>query len=379
MILRRARGYAPDAVTTFPSRQPILALGGDLKNAITLVIDGQAFVSQHIGDLSNYGSRCAFEQAIKDLTSMYGVDLKHAAIAHDTHPAYFSASYAHELPTCPTIAVQHHRAHVASVLAEKQAWTERVLGISFDGTGWGDDGTIWGGEFFIGSLVDGFRRVQHMRPTVLPGGDSAIRFPLQAAAGFLSQLSDLPDLSAAPFHFGDRYFQGAKLASTSVQTFETTSIGRLFDVAAALLGFTREMTFEGQAAMWLEHLAGCSDTQDVYLFPVTPTGLDFHPLLTSIIEERKRDRPVEEIARAFHRGVANGAAQAAVELCQSHKISTVVLSGGVFQNPVLLRDVHSLLSENGLRVWTNSAVPPNDGGLSLGQAAIAAFSRVPHA
>ena len=198
-ILRRARGYAPGAVATFPTNRPILALGADLKNTITLVVDGQAFVSQHIGDLDHYESFCAFRETIQDLLSMYEIDSNELLLVHDAHPQYVSTIYAAELSASEKRAVQHHRAHIASVLAERGAWDKRVIGVSFDGTGYGDDGTIWGGEIFAGSVREGFERVAHLRGAALPGGDAAASCPVQAAAGFLAQLNDLPDLMAAPF------------------------------------------------------------------------------------------------------------------------------------------------------------------------------------
>ncbi len=254
-ILRRARGYAPGAVAKLPVEMPILAIGADLKNTVTLVVDGQAFVSQHIGDLEHYQAHRAFAEVIEDLISMYSVNRNDLLIVHDTHPQYLSTAHALTLPARNTISVQHHRAHIASVLAEHGAWEKQVLGVSFDGTGYGDDGTIWGGEIFSGNVKAGFTRIAHLRPAALPGGDAAARYPVQAAAGFLAQLDELPDMLSAPFNFDSRYTIAQQLVDKGVRSFATTSMGRLFDTAAALLGFTRESTFEGQAAMWLEQTA----------------------------------------------------------------------------------------------------------------------------
>ena len=165
------------------------------------------------------------------------------------------------------LAVQHHRAHVASVLAERGEWETRVAGVSFDGTGYGDDGSIWGGEIFVGSVREGFERVAHLRSASLAGGDAAAQYPVQAAAGFLAQIDGLPDLTAPPFGFPERYHNALELIHKDVRTFNTTSVGRLFDAAAALLGFTREVTFEGQAAMWLEQLARTAPDAAPYQFP----------------------------------------------------------------------------------------------------------------
>jgi hydrogenase maturation protein HypF len=380
VILRRARGYAPGAVAMIPSERPILAVGADLKNAITLVVDSQAFVSQHIGDLGDYQSHRAFQETVQDLISMYEVRPEELLVVHDSHPQYVSSEHALALGVRETLAVQHHRAHVASVLAERGDWETRVVGVSFDGTGYGDDGSIWGGEIFVGSVNGCFDRVAHLRSAALPGGDAAAQYPVQAASGFLAQLDkdDLPDLTDAPFFFSERYKHALELVRKDVRTFATTSVGRLFDAAAALLGFTREITFEGQAAMWLEQLARSAPLREAYPFPYVGGELDFRPLLQSVIRDRLRGRNLGEIARAFQFGMAQGLRDALVAICEAQHLNTVVLSGGVFQNELLLEDLKGLLEKEtlqneSLQIWANHAVPPNDGGISLGQAAIAAF------
>ena len=374
MILRRARGYAPGAVAAFPSTRPILAVGADLKNTVTLAVDGQAFVGQHIGDLGDYESFRAFRQTIQDLLSMYEVRLEELLVVHDAHPEYLSTSHAVELGASHLRAVQHHRAHIASVLAERGEWNTRVVGVSFDGTGFGDDGSIWGGEIFAGSIQQGFQRVAHLRSASLPGGDAAAQYPVQAASGFLPQLASLPDLTARPFAFPARYRHAVELIDKQMRIFSTTSVGRLFDAAAALLGFTREVTFEGQAAMWLEQLARKVPVAEPYPFPYADNELDFRPLLQSVICDRLCGRDLGEIARAFQSGVAQGLHNALVAICKAQSVQIVALSGGVFQNELLLKDLKGLLEREDLQTWTNHAVPPNDGGISLGQAAIAAFN-----
>ena len=371
MLLRRSRGYAPGAVAMLPTHQPVLALGADLKNSITLVADGQAFVSQHIGDVEHYESLTAFHQTIRDLLGMYQINTGALLLAHDAHPQYATSLAALELPCLRRVAVQHHRAHLASVLAEREAWDQPVIGVSFDGTGYGDDGSIWGGEFFYGSLRQGFERVAHLRPANLPGGDAAARYPVQCAAGFLAHI-DTPDLAREPFGFPARYQQSQQLLKARVRTFQTTSAGRLFDAAAALLGFTRESSFEGQAATWVEALARTAKVDDAYPLPLDGAELDFRPLLSAMLHDRLSARPIAAIARAFQRGVAKGTGLAIQSLCRAHRVNTVVLSGGVFQNELLLEDLRDLL-DRGVEVLVNSAVPPNDGGISLGQAAIAAM------
>jgi hydrogenase maturation protein HypF len=374
-ILRRARGYAPGCVASLPTERPILALGADLKNTITLVVEGQAFVSQHIGDLDHYQSFRAFHETIEDMVSMYEVCRDDLLLVHDLHPQYLSTAHAAALGVPQRGAVQHHRAHVASVLAERGEWTKRVAGVSFDGTGYGDDGAIWGGEIFIGNIQDGFTRVAHLRPATLAGGDAAARCPVQAAAGFLAQVESLPDVLAEPFAFPERFRNAMELVRKDVRTFATTSVGRLFDAAASLLGFTREITFEGQAAIWLEQLARRAPLAEPYPFPFIGGELDFRPLLQSVAQDRVRGGEVREIARSFQRGMAQGLCNALNVISRRHAVDTVVLSGGVFQNELLLEDLKSLLKNESLQIWTNHAVPTNDGGISLGQAALAAFGR----
>ncbi|MGB8908150.1 MAG: carbamoyltransferase HypF [Candidatus Cybelea sp.] len=363
-VLRHARGCAPQAIAKLPAGRPMLCVGADLKNAITLVVEGQAFASQHIGDLEHYAAFEAFRETIRDLCAMYEVPADDLLVVHDAHPEYASTQYARTLRG-EHLAVQHHRAHVASVLAERQAFDVRVVGVAFDGTGYGDDGTIWGGEVFVGSISEGFDRAIWLREASLPGGDAAARHPVQAAAGFLSELDDLPDLTAPPFEFPERYVKAVRLIRSGVRTFTTTSVGRLFDTVAALLGFTRAVTFEAQAAMWVEHLARCAESVSPYPLPLTENRLDFRPTLEAIIADRRRDRDICEIARAFHHSLADAIVAAATSL----EPRQIVASGGVFQNMLLVE----LLAERlGNRLWVNHKVPANDGGISLGQAGIAA-------
>ena len=200
MMVRRSRGFAPAAVCTLRAGRPILAVGADLKNSLTLVIADHAIVSQHIGDLGDLETDRSCEQTIEDLLTMYAIDRRDLVVAHDLHPEYVSTRLAARLNCRERIAVQHHHAHVASVLAERDELDRPVVGIALDGTGYGDDATIWGFEVFVGSVRAGFRRVAHLRPAKLPGGDAAVRFPVQAAAGFLAQI-DTPDLRQPPFCF----------------------------------------------------------------------------------------------------------------------------------------------------------------------------------
>lgn len=368
LLVRRARGYAPASVATLPTDRPILVLGGDLKSAPLLAVGGEAFLAPYVGDLAHYEVEAALRRTIDMLLATYGVDLGATVIAHDAHPGYRSTQIAQALADesgAEIVAVQHHRAHVASVLAERGAWDVPVVGLAFDGTGWGDDETVWGGEVFAGSLHDGLDRVDHLRPAWLAGGDAAARWPVQAAAGFLAEIDGLPDVTAPPFGFPDRYRTALRLIGQEIRIIPTTSVGRLFDAAAALCGFVREQTYEGQAAMWLEAHARRSGPVEAYPFP----ALDARPLLVAVAHDRAEGRPVAEIARAFHEGVATGFAEAARRQAAAHGAEAVVASGGVFLNRVLAASLRERLGD--LPLWLPRRVPVGDGGLALGQAAIA--------
>jgi hydrogenase maturation protein HypF len=379
VVLRRSRGLAPAVVARLPSTGPILAVGGDLKNAITLVVAGDAYVSQHIGDVEHLAARESFEETIRDLLAMYAIDAADLTVVHDRHPDYASAAFAIAMGARRRVAVQHHRAHVASVLAERGAFDRRVVGIALDGTGHGDDGAIWGGEFFVGSIRDRFERVAHLRTALLAGGDAAARRPVQAAAGFVAQLDPPPDLTRAPFCFPGVYNDALALIRSGLRVYPTTSAGRLFDTVAALVGFTRPITFEGQAAMWLEHLARGA-AADRFELPCRFTGteIDWRDTLAAVVDARNRAVDPAIIARAFHRALARAIATAGVELAERANVDTLVLSGGVMQNDLLVGDTRDMCrGDRSVQVWMNQAVPPNDGGVSLGQAVIAAFASEP--
>ncbi len=258
------------------------------------------------------------------------------------------------------------------MLAERQQWDTRVVGASFDGTGYGDDGSTWGGELFAGSVRSGLVRVGCLRPYAWSAVTPPPVIPCRRLPGFLEQLDEVPDFTRAPFNFPTRYCQATTLLHAGVRVAASTSMGRLFDTIAALLGFTRPTTFEGQAAIWLEHLAADATGADVCPLP-------FHGCRAGLPHPAGRchrtpagGRAAANIARAAQVGIAHGVYGALIALAAENAVDTVVLSGGVFQNQLLLNELHSRC-EGRLRVWTNHVVPPNDGGISLGQAAMAAL------
>lgn len=372
VVLRRARGFAPAPVVSdprFEAAPAILALGAGLKNAVTLATAGHAFVSQHLGDLEQLEAAQAFEETVRDLCAMYGVDPAAARVVHDLHPDYRSSRFARELGA-PATAVQHHRAHIASVLAERRAWDRPVVGIAFDGAGLGEDGTVWGGEAFAGSLDGGLARVARLTPVPLPGGDAAARRPEQAAVGFLWAL----DHGAWRDRLsGPGTDVAARLIETGTRTPRTSSVGRLFDAVAALLGFRGSMSFEGQAAAWLEALARTAPADPMgYPLPFEDRAWHSAPLLEALLDDVRTGTDAAVCARRFHAGLAHAAVEAAAELAEAYRADTVALSGGVWQNRLLHTLTVPALARAGLEAWWNERVPPGDGGISLGQAALAA-------
>ncbi len=347
--------------------RPILAVGADLKNAIALAVDGEVIVSQHIGDLGEMETDRAFERTVRDLLKMYDLRPQDLIVAHDLHPEYFSTRFAQSLDCHRQVEVQHHRAHIASVMAERGEVDRPVVGIALDGTGWGDDRSIWGFEIFVGGVTKGLRRVTHLPQVSMPGGDAAARHPVQAAAGFLAT-HQLPDMRQPPFRFPDRFYQAQQLVAKNVRCIPSSSAGRLFDTVAALCGFTREISFEGQAAIWLENLASSATPSAAYSF----TDLDHRPLLASIVADRLAGRDVCEIAFAFHAAVARSIWNIARSIASTESLSDCALSGGTFQNRLVRELLHECADEHPtLKLHFNETVPTNDGGISLGQAAFA--------
>ncbi len=368
-MIRRARGYAPSPVLRDARfERPILALGAGLKNAVAVATGGYLFVSQHLGDLDNLDAFEAFQETVLDLTSMYRIDLNETLVVHDLHPDYPSSRYAEQLPG-PKLAVQHHLAHIASVLVEHGAWGLPVIGFSFDGAGLGSDGTVWGGEIICGSLQEGLQRVGQLRTALLPGGDAAARNPEQAAVGFLHELeADLwrPLLSDKPVKVA------LSLIRSGLNTPATSSMGRLFDTVAAICGFKRPMTFEGQAAIWLESLARQAAPGEPYPFPFDGATWDYQALLEPLLADLRAGCEVAAVAYRFHAALAAGVVEAAVRLREQERGSTVALSGGVWHNKLLHRLVLGGLRQRDFTVWWNRQVPVGDGGIAIGQAALAA-------
>lgn len=387
-FIRRSRGYAPSYVAKLDSEREILACGADLKATVSLVSKSKVIASPYLGDLAYYEVQLAHEATVRDLLAMYKIDPQKLQICADLHPGYFSTALAeryHNAFGAPDIyLVQHHRAHIASALVESGQLDTRVVGIAFDGTGYGDDASIWGGEFFVGSVAEGFDRVSSLEPFLLLGGEASARRPLQALAGIADDDNwDL--LSARVFDFDSvllarisslRHIKGVAINSTSA--------GRLFDSFAAVCGFIGEASFEGQAAMWLEgkarvglgRLSALELSRVVdYEFPISETGtILMRPALSMAIHDRMTGTGCDVVALKFHRGLARAIAVNSIRLANEHSLSTVVISGGVFMNQTLLRMLLDQLEPEGLTIIRNKRVSCNDEGISLGQAALCAFA-----
>jgi hydrogenase maturation protein HypF len=373
MPLRRSRGYAPRPIELpFECPQPILAVGGQLKATFALGRGRQALVSHHMGDLDHYDAFCAFKKDVALYEQLFGIEPR--AIVHDLHPDYITSGYARSRAQQAGIAllsVQHHHAHMASCMAE-HGLTEPVIGVTFDGTGYGPDGTVWGGEFLVGDSV-AFDRAAHFRNVGMPGGDQAIREPWRMAVAHLRDAgADVPALRARLLPVELRTVE--RMLERRFNTPLTSSAGRLFDAVAVLAGVRDRVSYEGQAAVELEWLASEVAPDGIYPFELDRTDdgrlvVDTRPLIRAIAAD---GAPAARIARRFHSTVVEIIATVCRRLRESTGLTAVVLSGGVFLNAILTREVMARLGGDSFRVYRHRLVPPNDGGLSLGQLAIAA-------
>lgn len=375
LSIRKSRGYETIIDLTVPIKKTILTVGADLKNTITLINDGKIIMSHHLGDLTKYHTQVKFEKMVKSFIHMFDVSLNETIIGHDLHPSYFTSQFAIQLNGYKHVGIQHHKAHLASVLATNNEFSKRIIGIVFDGTGYGDHGEIWGGEIFVGSIHEDFKRIGHLRNAVLIGGDAAALNPVQALAGFINE-NDETNTLINHLQLPDRFSTALKIKEKNLNCYPTTSIGRLFDAVAAILGFHRDISFEGEAAIWLETIATEAPLEVVYDFPWTGKELDYRPLLNGIIEAKLEGYEPSVIARGFHRSVAKGVVDVIVSLSNKFSIYDVVLSGGVFQNNILVSDISALLQKEPIQLLFNEDVPVNDSGISLGQAVMIASQYV---
>ncbi|HEY5521886.1 MAG TPA: carbamoyltransferase HypF, partial [Desulfuromonadaceae bacterium] len=392
LFYRRARGYAPRAVTLPFPVPPLLATGAELKSAVCLADGNRAVLSQHIGDLQNRSTFDSFSHTVSHLSDI--LEIKPELVACDLHPDYLSTHFAEDSGV-PLTRVQHHHAHLASCMAENGLHGD-VIGIIFDGTGYGTDGTVWGGEFLVGGY-HGYRRAGHFRPVPLPGGDAAVREPWRMAMAYLYQALGeaafaidhpvariLPEKERALF---------AQMLRRGINSPLTSSCGRLFDAVAALLNVRHTVSYDGQGAIELEALAEMAEDEDAksppapfcqrggYTYKIAlhedaPLQLDFSPMFPEILTDIDASIQTAIIACRFHQTIATAATDVCLQIVDETGLDRVILSGGVFQNRLLSEMIYTALTNKGLTVFTHRLVPPNDGGLALGQAAIAGRRKV---
>jgi hydrogenase maturation protein HypF len=372
-VLRRSRGYVPEPVSLRrPVRRPVLACGAELKNTFCLAKDRHAFVSHHIGDLENYETLRSFVDGIEHFQRLF--EITPAVVAHDLHPEYLSTKHAKELTEVDLVGVQHHHAHIASCLADNGE-SGPVIGVAFDGLGFGPDGTIWGGEFLLADLLS-FQRLGHLAAIPMPGGTAAIKQPWRMAAAYLDEAydGDPPKGLDVLQRNESQWDDVLAVARVRLNSPLTSSAGRLFDAVSAILGVRDVINYEGQAAIELEQLAEPAERSG-YLASIAGTEqlvVSGSDLVRFVAEDFLAGTEPAVVAARFHNGMADAIVRCCGELRDSTGISTVAMSGGVFQNLLLLTRVVEGLRDNGFRVLTHARVPTNDGGISLGQAVIAA-------
>jgi hydrogenase maturation protein HypF len=372
--IRRSRGYAPFPVKLPWQIAPLLATGAELKNTFCITHDNYAFLSQHIGDMENYETLKSFKQGVEHYEQLFRV--KPAAIVHDLHPNYLATRYAlqrAERDNLPLYGVQHHHAHIAACMAENNLdGSHPVIGVAFDGTGYGDDGAIWGGEFLIADYKD-YQRAIHLEYFPLPGGDAVIKHPARTALALLWSLGKEWDerfAAVAEFQAEDRTNLLTQL-ERKINSPLTSSMGRLFDAAAALAGVRQKVNYEAQAAIEFESLVDNCE-KAAYPFELNQTKVELTSAFEPLIADVLAGVSINLIAARFHNGLAQMVTTASSKLRTETGINEIALSGGVWQNITLLGRTLSLLQNQGFQVYIHREVPTNDGGLSLGQAVVAA-------
>jgi hydrogenase maturation protein HypF len=372
-ILRRSRGYVPFPIKLSYPLEMILACGGELKNTFCLTRGPYAFMSHHIGDLENLETLTSFEEGIEHFKRLFYIEPK--AVAYDLHPDYLSTQYALSIPEIPKVGVQHHHAHIVSCMAENGVEGD-VIGVALDGTGFGMDGTIWGGEFLKANLRD-FVRLAHLRKVPMPGGTMAIKEPWRMAMAYLSEAlgEEVKDFGIDLMKRVDtqKWDILKRMIEKKINTPSTSSMGRLFDAISSLLSLRDEVHYEGQAAIELEMIAD-HEVREVYSFHIQkdecPMAIDPVEIIRGVVSDLTKGISPSKISGKFHRTVASLIIETCDTIRLKEGLKRVVLSGGVFQNIFLLSLVTKELKRSGFEVYTHHLVPANDGGISLGQAVV---------
>ncbi|MBL0712954.1 MAG: carbamoyltransferase HypF [Desulfosarcina sp.] len=374
-FLRRSRGYVPVPVFLRHKLPSVLACGAELKNTVCLTKEDQAFVSQHIGDLENLDTYAFFQASIDHLQRI--LDIAPQVIACDLHPDYLSTRYARERSDLPLIQVQHHHAHIVSAMAENHL-DGKVIGLACDGTGLGPDGTIWGGEILLVE-TDGFERAAFLSPVSMPGSAAAIKEPWRMAVSYLAHTfgDRFRDLDIAFMQSIDRRKADVlvEMGRKGLNAPLTSSLGRLFDGVAALIGLRSQVAYEGQAAMELEMAAGADEVGEYdFSRKAMPDGqqIEIAPIIEGVVADLSKGFSAHHISRRFHSTLVSIFAALCTDIRQQTGLDRVVMSGGAFQNALLSTELSRKLKQNGFQVYAQRLVPPNDGGISLGQAVAAA-------
>jgi len=378
LFLRRARGFVPQPLDTrVSSDTAIVAAGGQLKNTACVVHQANAIVGPHSGDLGDARAFGAFVAGVDHLIRLSGAEP--GIVAHDMHPDYASTRYAVDRADLVGVAVQHHHAHLAACLAE-YGETGPAVGVIFDGAGYGTDGAVWGGEFLFGDL-GGFSRIGHLRPVRMPGGDAAVREPWRMACAWLTDAHDAEPPRGALHDAvnATEWVAVSRLSRNAAVSPMTTSVGRLLDACAAMCGVRARVTYEGQAAIELEALARDCRSSSAYDVAVVTErdeiNIDPRELILAVERDVSAGVNRAEISSRVHNGLVYATTLGAQRACDVTGARTVVLSGGVFQNVLLVEGVSAALARAGVRVLVPRQLPPNDGGLSFGQAVVAACQR----
>jgi hydrogenase maturation protein HypF len=363
--VRRSRGFAPlPVILPFSLKRPVLAVGVHMKNTVAVAKGNRVYLSQHIGDVDNPLAENFFEEVVEDMLKLF--DVEPEVVVSDAHPGYYSTKFAEKRFSDKLIKVYHHHAHVISCMAENELPIgEKVIGLSFDGTGYGVDGSIWGGEFLVAGYTE-FERAFHLKYFRLPGGDRAVKEPYRVAVSVLMEAGINPsdvlnvDIKKISFIF--------QMVEKGVNSPKTSSMGRLFDAVAAILGIRYKVSYHAQAAILLEEVALHSDSEDIYPFELERGVVDWRPMVRNIVSDLKKGVAVSDIAKKFHNTVVAFSVEVVRDIRNRTGIDRVALSGGVFQNRILSESIEEQLQKSGFTVLTHQVVPPNDAGISLGQA-----------
>lgn len=374
LFLRRSRGFAPRGIQIPAVQRTVLATGAELKATSCITRGNTAFLSQHIGDLKNVSVQRFLEETASHLRHV--LDVEPEIVAHDLHPDYYSTTFAAQMGL-PTVGVQHHHAHLASCLAENRV-EEQAIGVIFDGTGYGPDGTIWGGEFLLGDCRS-YRRIGHFSQVPMPGGDAAVKEPYRMALAYCRACYG-DKAFELPLPFLEALGQSnkktlARMMDSGINSPSTSSCGRMFDAVAAIIGLRNRVSYEGQAALELEALAERCQKKDALPFQIVRKNemlvADCTPTMAAVVEGMLAGQPPPLLARSFHDTIVAASADMCGKIREDTGVNRVVLSGGVFQNRLLTEGLFHALQQRGYDVFVHRLVPPNDGGLALGQAVVA--------